>query len=84
MRGRREATKLWMTEGDDGEVSNSTKPSAQRTNEWRVITVIEKAHGLYEINHLCWASRGQGEEEDVIITAGDDGTIKVWDPSPME
>lgn len=76
--------KMLKEEGDDGEVSNSTKPSAQRTNEWRVITVIEKAHGLYEINHLCWASRGQGEEEDVIVTAGDDGTIKVWDPSPME
>lgn len=74
---------------DDGEeisnnrISDSSKPP---TNGWRVVTVIEKAHGLYEINHLCWASRGGqgGKEEDVIVSAGDDGTVKVWDPSPTE
>lgn len=68
--------------GDDGETSNRIRDSSKLTNEWRVITVIEKAHGLYEINHLCWASRGQGKEEDVIVSAGDDGTVKVWDPDP--
>lgn len=71
-------------EGDDGEVSNSIQASSERTDEWRVIAVIDKAHGLYEINHLCWASRGQGKDEDVIVTAGDDGTVKVWDPSLTE
>lgn len=70
---------------DDGEISsNRISDSSKPMNEWRVITVIEKAHGLYEINHLCWASRGQGKEEDVIVSAGDDGTVKVWDPSPTE
>lgn len=43
--------------------------------DWVVITQVEDAHGVFEMNHVCWARRG-GEE--VIVTSGDDGAIKVW------
>lgn len=57
-------------EGDGG----GDHISAIKT-EWTVIKQIEAGHGVYEINHVCWASRGS---EDLIVTSGDDGVIKIW------
>ncbi len=67
-----------------GENSNidATAPSAIATKEWIVTLQIENGHGLYEINHVCWASRGK--DEDIIVTAGDDGVLKVWEPRPTK
>lgn len=58
---------LQDTETNQGEVRAKT--------DWAVITQIENAHGVFEINHVCWGRRG-GDE--VIVTSGDDGVIKVW------
>lgn len=60
---------------------------------WKVVAKLEAAHAEYEINHICWARRWDsgrhvndtsGEKEDgnateeVLITTGDDGEVKVW------
>jgi len=50
--------------------------------EWVVFTKLDNAHGVFEINHVCWArradkSRKSGDEE-VIVSTGDDGVVKVW------
>ncbi|OJD20921.1 hypothetical protein ACJ73_07740, partial [Blastomyces percursus] len=59
-------------------------PAATPRTEWHILAVIDAAHGIYEINHICWALRadrgrkeGQ-EEEEVLISTGDDGCVKVW------
>lgn len=73
--------------------SEPTDPTAAATEnvpktEWTVLASIEAAHGIYEVNHVCWAKRadqkekvdgedGDGEEE-VLLTTGDDGQVKVW------
>jgi WD40 repeat protein len=49
-------------------------PSGRQT-EWSVVAEIEDAHGVFEINHVCWA---RNADSDVIITTGDDGLIKIW------
>jgi len=39
------------------------------------------AHGVYEINHVCWAKRfdkGRAKDEEIIISTGDDGMVKAW------
>lgn len=52
--------------------------------EWIIQSEFENAHSVFEINHVCWARRaggsggGRGQVEDVIVTTGDDGLIKVW------
>lgn len=52
--------------------------------EWVVIAQLEGAHGVFEVNHVAWAPRrdkkagSNAEQEEVIITTGDDGTVKVW------
>lgn len=49
---------------------------------WQVIAQMEEAHGDHEINHVCWARRQdrnkQRQEEEVILSTGDDGMVRVW------
>ncbi|KAJ9642541.1 Cytosolic iron-sulfur protein assembly protein [Coniosporium tulheliwenetii] len=50
--------------------------------EWVIIAEIEGAHGVFEVNHVCWARRcdkgKRSSEEEVIVSTGDDGEVKVW------
>ena len=50
--------------------------------EWYVVAEIEGAHGVFEVNHVCWAPRAdrkkRRDDEEVIISTGDDGVVKVW------
>lgn len=51
--------------------------------EWSVIATLDGAHGIYEINHVCWTKRAdrgrqEGVDEEVLVTTADDGSIKVW------
>jgi hypothetical protein len=67
-------------------VPNRTASAIPGT-EWRVLATVDAAHGIYEINHVCWAkqadrnkrtgSETQGDKE-VLLTTGDDGCVKVW------
>ncbi|KAA8652240.1 hypothetical protein EYZ11_002302 [Aspergillus tanneri] len=62
--------------------AGETGASVPKT-EWKVIAVVDGAHGIYEINHVAWARRADrgreaGPEEEVLVTTADDGSIKVW------
>ncbi|ORY09346.1 WD40-repeat-containing domain protein [Clohesyomyces aquaticus] len=50
--------------------------------EWVVVAEMYSAHDVFEINHVCWAMRSdkgrRSEDEEVIVTTGDDGEVKVW------
>ncbi|KAL4877223.1 WD40-repeat-containing domain protein [Aspergillus karnatakaensis] len=51
--------------------------------EWSIVAVVNGAHGIYEINHVAWARRAdrgrdETQEEEVLVTTADDGSIKVW------
>ena len=50
--------------------------------EWIMVAQFENAHDVFEVNNVCWAPRadkGKREEnEEVIISTGDDGEVKVW------
>lgn len=43
---------------------------------WSAAAQIEGAHGVCEINHVCWAYKGENEE--VIVSTGEDGSVRVW------
>lgn len=43
---------------------------------WSVLAQIEGAHGVSEINHVCWAQRS--EDQEVIVSTGEDGSVKMW------
>lgn len=82
-------------------VNGSANAEEDRGTMWVVVAEIEAAHGVYEINHVCWAPRwdsrrghvdfnvangvtsdshesSNSNEEEVIITTGDDGAVKLW------
>lgn len=60
-------------EEDGSMAENESEPSSGM--RWNVIAQMEDAHGVFEMNHVCWARR---DENEVIVTSGDDGLIKVW------
>lgn len=55
---------------------------AQGLTEWVAIADFENAHDVFEINHVTWAPRADKgkkyEDEEVIVSTGDDGEVKVW------
>lgn len=67
------------------EARDTKQDPASDATEWFVVAQIEGAHGVFEVNHVTWAPRPskKGEDssgkEDLIVTTGDDGTVKVWD-----
>lgn len=70
----------------DGQEGPSPNDEAiSEATEWVVIAQVEGAHGVFEVNHVAWAPRPSkkgedvSEREDLIITTGDDGAVKVWD-----
>ena len=73
------------TNGGDSELmqdiqSDETQSSKEAT-EWNVIAELEGAHGAFEVNHVCWAhraDRNKSEGEEVVLSTGDDGVVKVW------
>ncbi|KAH0536082.1 hypothetical protein FGG08_007009 [Glutinoglossum americanum] len=58
-----------------------TGDDAVAATEWVVLAEMPAAHGVYEVNHVCWAKRfdkGRTKDEEVIISTGDDGATKAW------
>lgn len=63
-------------EGRDAALTRSSM------TEWIVVAETENAHDVFEVNHAVWAPRADKEKrsdnEEVIVTTGDDGEVKVW------
>jgi WD40 repeat protein len=71
-----EAEDVVMNGAEDSSSSEEVK------TEWVVVAQIEAAHAEYEINHVCWARRQDRDkrhhDEEVIVSSGDDGAVRVW------
>lgn len=67
----------------------SNDEAISSATEWVIVAQIESAHGVFEVNHVTWAPRpvvkredvseSEGGREDLIVTTGDDGVVKVWE-----
>ncbi|KAK7532457.1 WD40-repeat-containing domain protein [Phyllosticta citribraziliensis] len=57
----------------------STSPAL---TQWVAVGEVEGAHDVFEINHVIWATRRdkgrRSEDEEVLLSTGDDGEVKVW------
>ncbi|KAL5120112.1 Cytosolic iron-sulfur protein assembly protein [Pleosporales sp. CAS-2024a] len=69
----------WRREEANAVVADETQQSA---TEWLVVAELYSAHHVFEINHVTWAKRAdlnkRYEGEEVLISTGDDGEVKVW------
>lgn len=75
--------------GEGSRTNGATVPiaaSETRLTEWVVVAEIDNAHDVFEVNHVCWAPRAdkgkRSEDEEVLVTTGDDGEVKVWSFDP--
>ena len=50
--------------------------------EWFVVAELDEAHDVFEVNHVTWGKRADRDkkynDEEVIVSTGDDGNVKVW------
>jgi WD40 repeat protein len=67
-------------ESTDSEVVEGEQPPS--LTEWVVVAEVEGAHDVFEINHVAWTKRRdkgrRSDEEEVIMSTGDDGEVKLW------
>lgn len=66
-------TGLLASAGGDGKI---VVYKEQERGAWTVFAQVEEAHDVSEVNHVCWARKS--EEEEVIVSTGEDGAVKVW------
>lgn len=76
-------------ETDDTTSDENTKKDSDNDHTetprqaWRTLTSVSAAHGPFEVNHITWcrrydaASERRGVEE-MLVTTGDDGTVRPW------
>ncbi|RPB24111.1 WD40 repeat-like protein [Terfezia boudieri ATCC MYA-4762] len=55
----------------------------EKKKEWRIVAEVGGAHGVCEVNNVCWAKRWDKgkrfEGEDLVISTGDDGMVSFWE-----
>ncbi|KAK5162748.1 hypothetical protein LTR04_003025 [Oleoguttula sp. CCFEE 6159] len=71
-----------MSGGDTVMTDATGEDSGSPLTEWVVVAELDGAHDVFEVNHVCWAKRcdkgGRNDAEEVIVSTGDDGEVKVW------
>ena len=70
-------------ETEDVIMNGAEEHGSSSKKSWEVVAVLEEAHDEYEVNHVCWAPRWdkakRNSEEEVLVSTGDDGTVRVWE-----
>ncbi|TKX18684.1 WD domain-containing protein 40 [Elsinoe australis] len=75
-----------MQESGTAENGDAAVQATSSLTEWVVVAELENAHDVFEVNHVTWAPRAdkgkQSEDEEIVVSTGDDGEVKVWTLSP--
>lgn len=59
--------------GSDGKI---VVYKQQHDKTWSICSIMEGGHGVFEINCVSWCTLNDGRE--VLVTAGDDGRVNIW------
>lgn len=70
-------------DGSDGTTAqNGGARMSKSKSKWNVVAELDAAHGVFEVNHVCWARRydrdKRAKDEEVVVSTGDDGEVHVW------
>jgi len=72
-----EASLGWIaTAGGDGKINVWEVHKTGEDIDAKLIAKLSSAHGVSDINSISWCPRK--DMENVLATAGDDGTVRVW------
>ncbi|KAL2436935.1 putative cytosolic iron-sulfur protein assembly protein 1 [Exophiala dermatitidis] len=73
---------VMLNNGESGQSHDESCPYKLHKMKWILVALMEGAHDEYEINHVCWALRRDKDrrfdEEEVIVSTGDEGDVRVW------
>ncbi|KAI1005085.1 putative cytosolic iron-sulfur protein assembly protein 1 [Podosphaera aphanis] len=77
-----------LSAGGDGKIAVYAEKTIGRSTvgasietQWYIIGILGSSHGPYEVNHITWCGRwdnGRQGEEEMVVTTGDDGSVKAW------
>ena len=69
-------------QGIETDLTKKASIQSPGLTEWIAVAEVENAHDVFEVNHVTWAPRADKERrhdgEEVIVSTGDDGEVKVW------
>ncbi|KAJ2901275.1 hypothetical protein MKZ38_002025 [Zalerion maritima] len=68
-------------DGDVAPPDNHSPTPIAKT--WKVVGLVNNAHGPYEVNHVIWCKRfdagvAKKGEEEMLVSTGDDGVVRPW------
>lgn len=81
--GEREDAVMTSPGGAAATAEGKGNGTQKTENRWRILGTVENGHGPYEINHVTWCKRfdpGTDRKgvEEMLVTTGDDGTVRPW------
>ncbi|KAI4846084.1 cytosolic iron-sulfur protein assembly protein 1, partial [Aureobasidium sp. EXF-8845] len=72
----------WASANASTQIETTDGPKEIAKTEWVAVAEVGDAHDVFEINHVCWAKRSdsgrRSDDEEIIISTGDDGEVRVW------
>jgi WD40 repeat protein len=72
----------WAADNASTQIETTDGPKEIAKTEWVAVAEVGDAHDVFEINHVCWAKRSdsgrRSDDEEIIISTGDDGEVRVW------
>jgi len=71
-----------VTMADSGVAEEDEPATTLSETVWVIVAEVEASHDVFEVNHVAWAKRADTgksqDDEEVIISTGDDGEVNVW------
>lgn len=77
-----------IREGQDStangkDTTTATAQNLPSSTRWKLLATQPNAHGPFEVNHITWCRRydpgsSRRGEEEMLVTTGDDGTVRPW------
>lgn len=60
----------------NGSPTQQEQQQTPQKTEWRVVAVVEASHGIYEVNHVCWANRADRDRAATKTTSSDEPSMR--------
>lgn len=60
---------------------DASAQAGEESKRWKVLATYNGSHGPYEVNHITWCPRYDGDspkDSEMLVTTGDDGLVRTW------
>ncbi|GME90417.1 unnamed protein product [[Candida] boidinii] len=64
--------------GADGNLVIYKEVQVDGKSKWEIDVIKPLAHGVFEMNCVKWWDTSDNEDDNLLLTAGDDGNVNLW------